>query len=245
MQRFITAASRDAPGKLVDDELFHGIMVPHTVTAATRMADVGLAISYAAARKSGFAEKHKAAWAELLANLADWQRTHTLLRPPREQRILIAGWHFPQIPTFFSLARRMRALLLVSQDAPWLSVLKQEGCTLNISNSDAAKTLAREMEAGRIVAAMLDHHHPGTRVESARLLGRTVNTPSGVFELCSRFGYLMAFIAPRGHDIEVVAQIETAGQSPARLAQQYNTLLEAEVRRAPERWLMWQALPVR
>jgi lauroyl/myristoyl acyltransferase len=164
---------------------------------------------------------------------------------PRQEQIFVAAWHFPEVATLFGFARTIHALLLVSQDAPWFKALRSAGCTLNFQAPGAIKRLVREMQAGRVVAAMLDHAIPGTQCEPARLLGRTVSTPSGILELCSRYGYRIGFVAPRPGGNRIVAEIDATGRPTRELAQQYNDWLEQEVRAAPERWLMWQALPLR
>lgn len=237
--------SRNLPvRRLLQDEEFRRSVSPHTVLATSRSSKLIFNRPYDHQRNAEFKRNYDQSWATLINNLANWERSSSSLVLPHNDRILIAGWHFPEIPTIFAYAKQIRALLLVSQDAPWLSSLKEAGCTLNLFDAATPRQLFREMQSGRIVAAMLDHYHPNTRSEKSNLLRKTVDTPSGIFDLCSRFGYLMVFIAPRANRIEVVAQIDTTGRSASELAQQYNTWLEAEIKRDPAAWLMWQALPM-
>lgn len=192
-----------------------------------------------------FAPTHKKEWARFIHSLAHWERIGQPVELPRKERVFVAAWHFPEVAALFAFAREIHALMLVSQDAPWLKALREAGCTLNFQEPGAVRQLIREMQAGRVVAAMLDHAIPGTRCEPAQLLGRIVSTPSGILELCSKHGYLIAFVAPRPEGIRIVAHMDATGQPARKLAQQYNDWLEAEIRTAPERWLMWQALPLR
>lgn len=231
--------------KLLRDETFKKSVIPRTVFATSRASELLFNRPYVDPRNAEFVRSHNESWAKTFANLANWEQSPTSLVLPRNERVLVAGWHFPEIPTIFTFAKKIHALLLVSQDAPWLESLKEAGCTLNLFAPGASKQLIKEMQTGRVVAAMLDHAYPDTRCEKSSLLGRTVNTPSGILELCSRFKYLMVFVAPRTTGVEVVAQIDTTDRSGTELAQQYNSWLEAEVKKNPAAWLMWQALPPR
>lgn len=245
LERFINQ-SRGLPKlHLLQSEDFKRSISPLNIHATLRVSNLVFNRSYSDQRNTEFSRGHNESWSTLISNLANWEQSSNSLVLPRKERILIAGWHFPEIPSLFAYSRQIRALLLVSQDAPWLSSLKEAGCTLNIFDSNAPRQLMSEMQSGRIIAAMLDHYHPNTRSEKSTLLGRTVDTPSGVFDLCSRFGYLMVFVAPRADRVEVVAQIDTTGQTASNLAQQYNAWLEAEIKAEPARWLMWQSLPLR
>lgn len=242
--RFVGAVEPPDHRTLLKDESFRGSIRAIALATTLRASRAVLQKPPFAAEAKQFAGEHEEAWSELFARLGHWQRGDASLELPRRERVLIAAWHFPEVAALFSFAHRERMLLLVSQDAPWLEPLRADGCTLNVLAPEAARVLLREMSAGRMIAGMFDHHHVQTRAESSTLFGRTVQTPTGAFELASRFGYLMLFVAPRPGGIEVVAQVETARRSAADLADEYNALLEREVRRAPHRWLMWQALPL-
>lgn len=242
IHRFVGAVKPEEHAVLARDEVFRREVETIARLTTARAARAVLGMTATEARRAGFAARHEQAWAELLSRLGHWERLDASLELPRQQRVLIAAWHFPEVPSLFNFARRRRVLLLVSQDPPWLAPLREAGCTLNIFDANATRTLMREMSSGRVVAGMFDHHHAGTRSERAALLGRTVETPAAIFELASRFRYLVAFIAPRAGGVEVVATVDAADRTPAELAREFNARLEAEVRRAPDRWLMWQAL---
>ncbi|HAX75196.1 MAG TPA: hypothetical protein DCY88_05000 [Cyanobacteria bacterium UBA11372] len=244
IEQLINRSGRLSVAEIVKDDDFRRSFSSHTTFATAHASQLVFKRSYTDSQNQDFKRIHNESWAMLMNNLANWERLSGTLQLPRNEKILIAGWHFPEVPTLFSYARQVRALLLVSQDAPWLNSLKEEGCTLNISETNTTRRLIAEMQSGRIIAAMLDHSYPNTRTEKTTLLGRTVDTPSGIFDLCSRFGYLMVFVAPRKERIEIINRIDTTGKSASELAQQYTTWLEAEIRQAPSRWLMWQALPM-
>lgn len=243
LERFITL-SRETPRlRLRDHSSFRESFQPHVVNARLRIARVLAGYRYSEPQSIAFRDAHNSAWAAFVENLSRWEESAVSLQLPRRERLFIAGWQFPGVPALFSFAKKMNALLLVSQDAPWLASLKEAGCTLNIRSRDATQQLKHSMESGRIIAGLLDHHQPDTSYQEAQLLGRTVKTPSGVLALCIRYEYQIAFIAPRANGIEIVEKSDTAGMSVAELAQCYNDWLEAEIRRSPEQWLMWQALP--
>jgi len=243
LEHFITLCRQSPQIVLRDHAAFRQDTSPYTVGARLRVSKLLAGYKYADPQGISFVNAHYEAWAKFVTNLAHWEVADLSLQLPRRERLFIAGWHFPEIPSLFPLAKQIKALLLVSQDAPWLAPLKDNGCTLNIRSRDAALQLKHSMESGRIIAGLLDHYQPDTRFQAAQLLGRTVKTPSGVLELCSRYGYQIAFIAPRSNGIEIVAQVEAVGVSAGELAQRYNDWLESEIRRTPEQWLMWQALP--
>jgi hypothetical protein len=243
-EQLLRASKWNLAADLAADEGFARSIRSLTRAAALRAGRTTLVGTRLESEEQAFVRSHTYAWAEFVTNLGHWQRTEMDLQLPRSDRVLIAGWHFPEIPKIASFLGRVGALLLVSQDdAPWLQPFKRNNQLLNLLSENSSTVLARRMKAGAIVAAVLDNHHD-TRHEVSTLLGRRVNTPSGILELCPRFDYVLAFIAPRGEGVKVVQHIDTRGLSAAYLAQQYNRWLEAEIASAPERWLMWQVLPV-
>ena len=242
LERFVTQAQLTPAEDLLADPDF-ARAVRNRATLAPLTATRALDWAGAPPERETWAQEHRVQWSRFVRNLGRWEKLEAELALPRTERVLVAGWHFPEIPALFAWARKIHALMLVSQDAPWLKALREAGCTLNISDPAAARALVREMQAGRIPGAMLDHAHPNTRCTRARLLGREVEIPSGVFALASRYDYCIAFVAPRPKGIEVVAQLDARGKSESELAQQYATALEQEVRRSPAAWLMWQAFP--
>lgn len=193
----------------------------------------------------GFSAGFTRAWSEMFHNLAHWEDSNVELRLPGWERVLIVGWHFPELPLLLRFAREMGVLLLVSQDAPWLDSLKSAGCTLNFRAAGGPRELAVQMARGRLVGAMLDHIHPDTGAVSAPLFGRPARTPSGILDLCLANGYTIAFVAPRGDSIQIVHSLESHGHSTIELAAKVNEWLEEEVKRAPERWLMWPSVGFR
>ena len=188
--------------------------------------------------KDGFVQ----AWVEMIVNLALWETSTLALTLPRSDRVLIVAWHFPELPKILAFAKQIRALLLVSQDAPWLASLKAAGCTLPFLTSSGPRELTSQMNAGRIVGAMMDHVHPDTKTVVAPLLGHQVRVPSGVLELSAANNYTLSFIGPRNGKIDIVKSIDAAGQSAKDLAVWVNNCLGAEVERARERWLMWPSM---
>lgn len=195
--------------------------------------------------KDHFSAAFTHAWSETFRNLARWEDSQLQLRLPRHDHVLLVGWHFPELPLLFRFAREENILLLVSQDAPWLESLKSAGCTVNIQTADGKQELGEQMAKGRLVGAMLDHILPDTRAVYAPLFGRPAKTASGIFELCLANHYAIAFVAPRAGGIEIVHTLESNGHNTAELAAMVNEWLEAEIRSAPERWLMWPSLSAR
>jgi hypothetical protein len=245
LDQFAIRSKGKSAEHLLQDEDFTKSIRSRTVFSTGLATQVLFNRPYHDERNAQFALNHKKSWANFIYYLANWEESNVTLTLPRPDHVLITSWHFPEVATLFSYAKKIHALLLVSQEAPWLEPLKAAECTLNLSVPGVARQLALQMRTGRIIATMLDHAHPDTHCEKVELLGRKVETPAGIFEICSRLGYLMVFVAPRRGHIEVVAQMDTTGKSAHELAQQYNRWLEVEVRRAPESWMMWQALPPR
>ena len=228
---------------LAIDEDFKREVRSSSIIAAAHSSQLILNHPYILQSHADFINNHNKAWAKLVENLTNWNQSTTSLTLPRKGRVMVAAWHFPEIPTLFGYAKEMHALILVSQDVPWMKDLKDAGCTLNISSPEASEKLAHEMEAGRIIGGVLDHFHPEMEFKETQFLGKTIRCPSGVLELCSRFKYLIVFVAPCGDGIQVVNQMNATGRSAGELAQQYSSWLEAEVKKSPDSWLMWQALP--
>ncbi len=244
-EHFIKISRGMSTLQLQNHTQFRESFQPYLVNARFRVAKTLNGYNYSEPQSVSFLNAHKAAWATFVKNLSQWEEACVSLQLPKQERLFIAGWQFPEIPMLFPFAKKMNALLLVSQDAPWLKSLKEADCTLNIRSREATFKLKKSMKSGRIIAGLLDHHQLGTRYQEAQLFGRTVKTPSGVLALCIRYEYQLAFIAPRSGYIEIVEKVETAGMTVAELAQLYNDWLEAEIHRKPEQWLMWQAYPVK
>lgn len=251
LSRFIKDAKNKPAGQtimkmkieLAIDEDFKREVRPSAIIAAAHSSKFILNLPYIFQGHADFINNHNKAWAQLVENLTNWNQSTTSLTLPRKERIMVAVWHFPEVPTLFNYAEKMHALILVSQDAPWMKELRDAECTLNISSPGASEQLAREMEAGRIIAGVLDHFHPEMEFKETQFLGQTVRRPSGLLELCSRFKYLIVFVAPREEGIKIIDQVDATGKSAEELAQLYSSWLEAEVKRSPDSWLMWQALP--
>jgi hypothetical protein len=198
-----------------------------------------------ASQRDYFVEKFIGAWSEMLANLARWEEFNLALNLLEGERLLLAGWHFPELPRLFSFARQTKVLLLVSQDAPWLENLRAKGCTLNFRDENSYRKLVKEMKMGRVVGTMMDHIYPDTRAIFVPLFGHSAKTASSILELCIANRYTVAFIGPRGDGIEIIDSIEASRHADDELAIWINKCLEAEVKRAPERWLMWPSLGFR
>lgn len=195
--------------------------------------------------KDRFSDGFTRAWSEMLHNLARWEDAKLELRLPRHDHVLFVGWHFPELPLLFRFAREANVLLLVSQDAPWLESLKSAGCTVNVRTADGKQELVEQMAKGRLVGTMLDHIFPDTNAVYVPLFGRPARTPSGIFELCLANNYIIAFVAPWEGGIQIAHSLESKGHSTVELAAMVNEWLEAEVKRAPERWLMWPSVAAR
>ena len=195
--------------------------------------------------KTGFSAGFLRAWSETFHNLAGWQGSTLELTLPRQDHLLIVGWHFPELPLLFRFAREANILLLVSQDAAWLESLRNAGCTVNVRTEAGRQKLIEQMAQGRLIGATLDHIFPETSAVYAPLFGRPARTPAGIFELCLANRYMIAFVAPRESGIQVVHSLDSKGQDVPGLAAILNEWLEAEVKRAPERWLMWPSVIAR
>lgn len=179
------------------------------------------------------------AYAEFIENLGAWERRPADLALPAGNPLLFAGWHFPEVPQLLSVARARSAVLVVSQDAPWLEPLRQAGLTINFRADGGLRRLAEAMRAGRDMAAMLDHSYPDLDGVSVQLFGRERAVPSGILRLAAQHGYRLVFVAARQGRPTVIDTADAKGRSPADLAAWFAGHLEAEVRRAPERWLLW------
>ena len=197
------------------------------------------------ATKTSFSAEFSKAWSEMFFNLAHWEDSHFELTLPRLDRVLIVGWHFPELPLLFNFALKTKILLLISQDALWLNRLKTAGCTLNFRTVVGQRALVTQMSKGRNIGTMMDHVHPETKTFDVPLFSRLARTPSGIFDLCRANNYILAFIAPRGEQVKIIHTLESNGHTSTELATKVNEWLEEEVKKAPERWLMWQALNFR
>jgi lauroyl/myristoyl acyltransferase len=195
--------------------------------------------------KTSFSAGFVRAWSETFHNLAHWEGSNLELTLPRHDHLLIVGWHFPELPLLFRFAREAKILLLVSQDAAWLESLRGAGCTVNVRTEEGKQKLIEQMTQGRLIGATLDHIFPDTSAVYAPLFGRPARTPAGIFELCIANRYMIAFVAPREGGIQIVHSLESSGHDVAGLAAMVNEWLEAEVKRAPERWLMWPSVTAR
>jgi len=223
-------------------------LLSHTFVASSLHAPVlGLRIppGQAITARQRFAELNSQAWFEMFRNLARWQSSGQNIDLPASERILVVGWHFPELPLILAWAKRARLLALVSQDAPWLEDLRQAGCTANFRMEADVQRLVAEMGHGRNIAAMLDHVYPDTEQVRANFLGRPARTPCGILKLGISLGYTLALVAPRGEKIQVVATAKAEGMDVAGLAGLVNGWIEKEIVARPERWLMWSALPYR
>lgn len=209
--------------------------------ASTSLKTLPLPIS----TRTGFQGRIQDAWAETFANLSKWESFRDKLALPKQERVLIAGWHFPEVPRIFPAVQKAHILLLVSQDAPWLEKLKAAGCTVNFKAKGGQRNLVAQMAKGRVVGAMLDHVYADTQTVQAPLFGRPAKTPSGIFDLCIANKYTIVFIAPRKGRVQIVDSVAAPGHSAASLAARFNQWLEREVKRDPGRWLMWTSLPYR
>lgn len=185
------------------------------------------------------------AWGEALDNLQAWKTRQVTLSLPQPQKILLVGWYFPEVLTLLPAAQQHNVLVLVSQDAPWLDELKQTGHTLNFQAEEAMRGLVEQAKSGRHIFAMLDIIYPGTGHVVAPFFGRPARTASGILELAIRYEYTLAILGPREGKAEIVASIPAKGEEIVKLATSVNQVIEQEIMRAPDRWLMWHALGLR
>lgn len=190
-----------------------------------------------------FAAAHVDAWSSMLTHLAAWQGSQSRLRLPRLDRVLVVCWQFPELPLLLSQAKDEHILVVVANDAPWLEPLRRAGCTVNLRTKGSTDVIVEQMRAGRVVAAMLDHVATGTRkTKLAPFLGHQIPVASGLLEQSVAHDYTLAFIGPRGAGVEVLHTLAARGQRVEELAAWVARCLEAEVKRAPARWLMWPAV---
>jgi Bacterial lipid A biosynthesis acyltransferase len=229
--------------KLASDNNFKNVTRKPAIFAAAYVSQLVAKKSFNLEHERDFVIKHTEAWAELTSNLSNWEKSSASIELPRNDRILIVAWHFPELPTLFNYVRKIHALALVSQDAEWMGNLKAERCTLNILNPSSVEILFNEMQKGRIIGCILDHYHPEMKSVETAFLGRKIRIASNIFELCIKHDYLIAFVAPRAEGIQIINQIDSKGKTPQELAQTYATWLESEIKATPEKWLMWQGLP--
>jgi hypothetical protein len=185
------------------------------------------------------------AYSDLAANLANWERISDPLDLPGRDHLLLAGWHFPELPRVFSFLRSANALLLVSQDAPWLEGLARAGCTANFQTSAGKRAIAAGVAAGRLMGATLDHVHPGTETVIAPLLGRPMPMATGLLAGCLAKGYTVVVLGVSEGRVAVIDRFQGTGLSLADAAARIQRAIDAEIRRAPERWLMWPSLQSR
>lgn len=182
------------------------------------------------------------AWGEFAANLANWDTRADPLTLQARERELVVGWHFPEVPRALASLRDLHALLIVSQDAPWLSSLARAGSTANFQTSAGSRAIAAALGAGRVIAAILDHVHPGTDRIPITLCGRRTAMASSLLAGALDRSYSVAVLGPRGGHVTVVDRFETQGLTATTAAARIARVLDAEVRRAPARWLMWPSL---
>jgi lauroyl/myristoyl acyltransferase len=235
---------RKGPSRDIDNRIHDALSTQamHAYWLASRCLPLlGASISTRASFSAGFLS----AWSETFHNLSRWEYSNVQLKLPKRNHVLIVGWHFPELPLLFRFAQATNIFVLVSQDAPWLESLKSAGCTANVGTADGRHKLVEEMAKGRVIGATLDHILPDMSAIYAPLFGRPARTPLGIFELCLANRYMIVFVAPREGGIQIVHSLESDGHSVARLAAMVNAWLEAEVKRTPERWLMWPSVTAR
>ena len=243
LKQFLEVRGNRTAKELIENNEFNIITQNPSILAAAHASRLVFKKPYKQEFRDLFISKHKEAWAHLVTNLSNWEQSSESFELPRDSHILIAAWHFPEVPLLFSFAKKNHVLVLVSQYAEWMEELKKEGCSLNMAEQNSSIQLSEEMEKGRIIGCIFDHYHPEWQSVETTFLGRRIRTHTGVFELCIKHNYLIAFIAPRPNGIQIVKQIDSQGHSSQEIAQYYCNWLETEVKEAPESWLMWQGLP--
>jgi|GEM_PF-1595917 len=106
--------------------------------------------------------------------------------------------------------------------------------------------IARQLKEGGVVATMLDTCLPQSQTLIAPFLGRPAVSPSGIYQLASRFSALVVpmFCLRRGDGLEVALEgpIDSAGCTPEDIAGNVNDAIGARILAEPDQWMMWPAL---
>jgi len=113
-------------------------------------------------------------------------------------------------------------------------------------DSRSAIAIARQFKGGGAVATMLDTCLPQSQTLIAPFLGRPAVSPSGIYQLVSRFSALVVpmFCLRRGDGLEVVLDepIDSVGSDDWEIARKVNDRIGARIMAEPEQWMMWPAL---
>jgi len=113
-------------------------------------------------------------------------------------------------------------------------------------DSRSAIAIARQLKEGGVVATMLDTCMPHSQTLVTPFLGRPAVSPSGIYQLVSRF---QAVVVPMfclrrgvGMEVELGTPIDAAGKADWEIARKVNACIEAKIQAEPGQWMMWPAL---
>ncbi|MDR0183764.1 lysophospholipid acyltransferase family protein [Lysobacter arvi] len=113
-------------------------------------------------------------------------------------------------------------------------------------SSKSAVAIARQLKDGGVVATMLDTCLPQSQTLVAPFLGKPAVSPSGIYQLVSRFSAVVVpmYCFRRGEGVEIVldAPIDCRSRADWEIASKVNDCIGKRILAEPDQWMMWPAL---
>lgn len=200
-------------------------------------------------RKAGFAEGFLVAWAEFsinaLSNVLGIAPYSPYVAGPVFQKskpYLFILWHFPEYPLLMPRLIERRILTLTAQDSMWLAPLRDAGLSFNFRCQKSLRPLVDTFKRKQSLAAMLDHHYPGTRSRLVGFMSSLCRTPSGIIELAMQYDYNIALITVESGQSSSQDIQYTKGESVDAVLCRLNDEITRSILLDPYRWLLWPSL---
>ena len=193
-------------------------------------------------RTASFEEGYLAAWSDFYLYAAHAHGGARLLAPDVEPGTVYLTWHMPEYPLLLGHLRRFAPLVLIAQDADWMTRSLGEENLLPFRPQLDMSRLAEGLAARRPIAAMIDYCYDETRHVETPFLGYPARTPSGLFVLAARCDYAVCVAGVRdGVAVELV-RLDPVPSDPVECAAAVNTAVESEICADPSRWLLWPSV---
>lgn len=190
-----------------------------------------------------FFARHLGVWCSFIRNATLKVQIPSLDVPINLEKTLLVSWHSPSYPLIVDWLIRRRVLILMARRVQWLQRVDDAGCAFYFRESSQL-SLTRAFKDGRPVFAMVDHCYSETRSCSSSFLSFTVNSPTGIYELAKRFCYSLCFVTWDDSKVNLLPDFNDLGNIEY-LTRRVDNLIQREIIKKPESWLLWGALPDR
>jgi len=191
-----------------------------------------------------FVQGYLHAWRDSVLCLANGPGHLKIDVPSDLHHTVLVGWHFPEHTALLHTAIETNTLVLVARLQSWMLHLRERNCLYSFGDG-FSRALLRALSAGRPIYAMMDFCYPNTRHLVTNFLSYPALMPAGLLQLASRYNYSLRLVSIRGRTIQCIADIPVLGRCEDEIATDLNLLLEVEILRRPERWLLWPSVDQR